>query len=77
MNIKELREIAEHEAKYGRYMSIPPYRVKALLDCVEALEKASEWMESLRASGDAGFWSWSEGDEYSQARAALKALEAA
>ncbi|WP_313533418.1 hypothetical protein, partial [Haematobacter sp.] len=43
-------------------------RIKVL---EEALVGCMTWMEQLRASGDAGFWSWSEGDEYTRARAAL------
>ena len=67
MDIKELREIAEHQAKYGRYMSIPPYRVKALLDCVGALQDIAD------DDGNSNVMPYLHG----QARAALKALEAA
>lgn len=43
------------------------HAVRAL---VVALRGCMDWMEGLRASGDAGFWSW-EDDEYTQALAAL------
>jgi hypothetical protein len=39
-------------------------------ELVEALRECTEWMESLRASGDAGFWDWKD-DEYTRAIAAL------
>jgi hypothetical protein len=38
----------------------------------KALRQCMVWMESTRQSGDAGFWDWSEGDEYTEAKAALK-----
>lgn len=40
---------------------------KALIDCMD-------WMESLRASTDAGFWDWNEDDAYTKAQAVLKEL---
>lgn len=39
----------------------------------EALDACASYMEQLRASGDAGFWDWKAGDEYSNAIAALAA----
>lgn len=54
---------AEQEAN-ARLISAAP-------ELLEALETAAEWMESLRASGDAGYWNWSEGDQYSKALAAI------
>lgn len=39
----------------------------------EALDACASYMEQLRASGDAGFWGWKAGDEYSNAIAALAA----
>lgn len=42
-----------------------------------ALERCADWMERLRASGDAGFFDWEEGDEYTQARSALAATKEA
>lgn len=38
---------------------------------VEAAKEAGDWMEGLRACGDAGNWNWLEGDEYSNLVAAL------
>jgi hypothetical protein len=40
---------------------------------VAALEGCMEWMESLRASGDAGFWEWNE-DAYTKAQEVLNEL---
>ena len=40
---------------------------------VAALEKCMEWMESLRASGNAGFWDWND-DEYTKAQGVLDEL---
>jgi hypothetical protein len=31
-----------------------------------------DWMEALRASGDAGFWNWDADDAYTKARTALE-----
>lgn len=45
--------------------------ISAAPDLLEALERCTAWMESLRESTDAGFWDWSEGDEYMTARAAI------
>jgi hypothetical protein len=42
----------------------------------EALRDCLSWMEMLRDSGDAGFWNWSEQDEYGKGTAALAAHEA-
>ncbi len=36
-----------------------------------ALEKALDWMEELRASGDAGNWDWKPNDLYNSGRALL------
>lgn len=33
-----------------------------------------DWMESLRASTDAGFWDWDEDAAYTKAQALLKEL---
>jgi len=30
---------------------------------VTALENCMEWMENLRASGDAGWWEWADWEE--------------
>jgi hypothetical protein len=35
-------------------------------DLLEALKNCMEWMEDLRASGDAGNWEW-KNDQYTQA----------
>ena len=45
-----------------------------LAELVEALRECTEWMESLRASGDAGFWDW-EDDEYTRAITALAKIK--
>ena len=42
---------------------------------VEAATRLTAWAEGLRASGDAGFWDWEPGDEYSGTIAALAALK--
>ena len=39
-----------------------------------ALKACLDWMEALRACGDAGNWEW-EDDEYTKGRAAIKAAE--
>ena len=39
------------------------------------LRKLTKWMEEMRASGDAGFWDWEEGDAYLDAVALLERLE--
>jgi len=36
-------------------------------DLLAALQACTAWMESLRESGDAGNWEWSDGDVYMQA----------
>lgn len=36
-------------------------------DLVESLKDCLEWMESLRASGDAGHWEWDNDDVYTKA----------
>lgn len=45
--------------------------ISAAPDLLEALRACAKWMETTRASGDAGFWDWHEGDEYSRAMAAI------
>jgi hypothetical protein len=46
---------------------------KELKEAVGALRACTDWMESLRESGDAGFWEWdSEDDAYNRA---MKVLE--
>ena len=50
------------------YTHPPATDVAAL---VEAAKEAGDWMEQLRACGDAGNWNWSDGDEYSNLVAAL------
>jgi len=42
----------------------------------EAAQGACDWMEGVRASGDAGNWNWKEGDEYSKLLQALTRKEA-
>lgn len=36
------------------------------------LKACLDWMEALRASGDAGFWEWEANSEYMKARALLE-----
>lgn len=36
-----------------------------------ALDECLEWMEQLRASGDAGFWEWQPGDAYNKGMALI------
>jgi hypothetical protein len=47
-------------------MQLP--EVRALM---ENAKRLVSWAEQTRASGDAGFWNWSDGDEYSDTLAAL------
>jgi hypothetical protein len=47
-------------------MQLP--EVRAL---VENAKRLVSWAEQTRASGDAGFWNWRDGDEYSDTLAAL------
>lgn len=49
-------------------------RADLMAELVEALRECTEWMESLRASGDAGFWDW-EDDEYTRAAAVLAKIK--
>jgi Xaa-Pro aminopeptidase len=42
----------------------------------EAAQGACDWMEGVRASGDAGNWNWVEGDEYSKLLQAITRKEA-
>jgi hypothetical protein len=42
----------------------------------EAAQGACDWMEGLRASGDAGNWDWEDDDEYSKLLQALARKEA-
>ncbi len=46
-----------------------------LQKAVTALEDCMKWMESLRASGDAGNWEWEIGDEYCKAQEVLNELK--
>ena len=47
-------------------------RLHALnIELLEVLTRLADWAEQIRASGDAGFWDWNEGDEYMQARATI------
>jgi hypothetical protein len=39
-------------------------------ELLEALKNCTEWMESLRASGDAGNWEW-KNDQYTEAMAVI------
>lgn len=55
-------------AEIPLYTHPPATDVAAL---VEAAKEVGDWMEQLRACGDAGYWNWSEGDEYSNLIAAL------
>jgi hypothetical protein len=40
-------------------------------ELVENAKRLVSWAEQTRASGDAGFWNWRDGDEYSNTLAAL------
>jgi hypothetical protein len=40
------------------------------VELLEALKNCTEWMESLRASGDAGNWEW-RNDQYTEAMVAI------
>jgi len=40
--------------------------IAAAPELLEALQACTQWMESLRASGDAGNWDW-EDDQYTKA----------
>ncbi len=46
-----------------------------LAKAVVALRITLEWMETMRACGDAGNWEWGDGDEYTTARAVLAEIE--
>lgn len=46
-----------------------------LAKAVAALRITLEWMETMRACGDAGNWEWGDGDEYTTARAVLAEIE--
>jgi hypothetical protein len=59
---------AEHNAR--RIARLPDLEAE-YLRLRERLEACLDWMEAGRASGDWGFWDWSEGDEYTEGRAAL------
>lgn len=62
------------ETVSSEYVSIQEANARLIAaapDLLEALQKCTEWMEQLRASGDAGNWQWSDGDEYMQAIAAI------
>jgi len=53
------------------WMLVEVDKLKSQRDVLfKALDDATDWMESLRQSGDAGNWEW-EDDEYTQAIAAL------
>jgi hypothetical protein len=43
-------------------------------ELLEVLKPCLDWMESLRASGDVGYWEW-KNDEYTAARAAIAKAE--
>lgn len=49
----------------------PAARNDVVAELLEALQNLVDWAEALRASGDAGFWDWADGDEYTKARAAI------
>jgi hypothetical protein len=40
--------------------------IAAAPDLLKALQDCLDEMESLRLSGDAGFWEWEDGDVYSK-----------
>lgn len=44
--------------------------------CIVTMRQCLDWMEDLRASGDAGCWEWSDRCEYTRGRHALAALDA-
>ena len=44
--------------------------IAAAPDLLDALNECLAWMESLRASGDAGYWDWHD-DEYTKGCAAI------
>jgi hypothetical protein len=44
-------------------------------NCIVTMRQCLDWMEDLRASGDAGFWDWSERCEYTRGRQALAKLD--
>jgi Lar family restriction alleviation protein len=54
--------------------ALPAVSAPDVAELVKALRECTEWMESLRASGDAGFWDWKD-DEYTRAIAALAKIK--
>ncbi len=60
------------ESKKSGKLPIRDVRIM-LPKVITALEKCMEWMESFRASGDAGNWDW-EDDEYTKAQEVLNEL---
>lgn len=44
---------------------------QAMREAFAALDECLEWMEQLRASGDAGFWEWQPGDAYNKGMALI------
>ncbi len=53
---------------FAASMNADAARVQLL---AKALQSCLRWMETTRTSGDAGFWTWTPGDEYSDGMAAL------
>lgn len=75
-NFDTIRELLN-----GMALAMPATAEKALtaLDALEAenarlkglLGDCLDWMESIRSSGDCGYWEWAE-DEYTRGIAALE-----
>lgn len=65
-----------HETLYGaQQLTRERDEARAMVkELLEALKECAEWMEFLRACGDAGNWNWND-DEYTRAMSIIAKAE--
>ena len=66
----EAHNVANETAASGACMW-PLDMVARIRELEASLKECTEWMEQLRASGDAGFWEWEKESKYTKAQELL------